>query len=339
MNDFYSGRKEKLFNEQFLAEISHGLTEQEEKRCRNAIDEVIYALKFCGFESRNYSHPIYSINQEYKRMIYSPLQDNNNIQIAVFLQGSYASNTNVKGRSDVDIVVMDLSKFRTHYRPDQSNKDYGFTNATNNINIKDIIIKGFIEYFGKELVERHDKCINIKATRDWNKIDIVPAMQYRDYTKDYHKNIENYIEGTLIKTDKGEEIINFPFHHINNSKQKHYNTQRRYRKLVRIMKYLMYDMQNENIAEAKDISSFGVESLMFNITNDYYLSYNYMGLGTQFNWLIDILIHMLSNNYHNWVEANGIKPLFPYTLYFDNNEKEKYKRFIYKLKSYFKYMG
>lgn len=338
MNGFYSGRKEKLFNEQFLAEISHGLTEQEEKRCRNAINEVIYALKFCGFESRKNPSSKYSNQQEYKRMIYSPLQDNNNIQIAVFLQGSYASNTNVKGRSDVDIVVMDLSKFRAHYRPDQSNKDYGFTNATNNINIKDIIIKGFIEYFGKELVERHDKCINIKATRDWNKIDIVPTMQYRDYTKDYSRNKENYVEGTLIKTDKGEEIINFPFHHINNSEQKHYNTQRRYRKLVRIMKYLMYDMQKENIAEAKDVSSFGVESLIFNINNNY-LSDTYKPLGIHFQEVLDILRQMLSNNYHNWVEANGIQPLFKNYILPSDDEKQKYISFISKLKYYFRYFG
>lgn len=339
MNDFYAGRKEKLFTEQQLIEISHGLTEQEEKRCRNAINEVISALKCCGFESRKNPSSKYSNQQEYKRMVYSPLQDKNNIQIAVFLQGSYASNTNVKNKSDVDIAVVDLSKFRAIYGLHKNRKMYGFKQATSRIDIKNIIEEGFIEYFGKDYVVRHDKCINIKPTRERNNIDIVPAMQYRDYTNDYLIDKANYIEGTIIKTDKGKEIINFPFHHIHNSEQKHYNTQRRYRKLVRIMKHLMYDMQKENIAEAKDVSSFGVESLMFNITNDYYLSYNYMGLGTQFNWLIDILIQMLSNNYHNWVEANGIKPLFPYTLYFDNNEKEKYKHFILKLKSYFKYMG
>lgn len=343
MNNFFSGRIEKYFTEQQLIEISHGLTEQEEKRCRNAIDEVIYALKFCGFESRNYSHPIYSINQEYKRMIYSPLQDKYNIQIAVFLQGSYANNTNVKGRSDVDIAVVLLNQFNPTYNSStylhQQNK-INYSNTNNYINIKNIIEKGFIEYFGKDYVVRHDKCINIKPTRERNNIDVVPAIQFSDYTQYYnYYNMNNDRNGTLIQTDKGKVIINYPFAHIENSYKKHYATLRRYRKFVRIMKYLMYDMQNENIAEAKDVSSFGVESLMFSITNDYYLSYNYMGLGTQFNWLIDIFIHMLSNNYHNWVEANGIKPLFPYTLYFDNNEKEKYKRFIYKLKSYFKYMG
>lgn len=339
MNDFYSGRKEKLFNEQFLAEISHGLTEQEEKRCRNAINEVISALKCCGFEGRKNPSSKYSNQQEYKRMIYSPLQDNNNIQIAVFLQGSYASNTNVKGRSDVDIVVMDLSKFRTHYRPDQSNKDYGFTNATNNINIKDIIIKGFIEYFGKDYVVRHDKCINIKPTRERNNIDIVPAMQYRDYTKDYSRNKENYVEGTLIKTDKGEEIINFPFHHINNSEQKHKETQKRYRKLVRIMKYLMYDMQKENIAEAKDVSSFGVESLIFNI-NNYYLSDTYKPLGMHFQEILDILWQMLiQHTSKQWVEANGIQPLFKNYILPSDDEKQKYISFISKLKYYFRYFG
>lgn len=338
MNNFFIGRTEKLFTEEFLVNIYRGLTEQEENRCRNAINEVISALKYCGFENRKNSLVKYSSQQEYKRMIYSPLQDRNNMQIAVFLQGSYANNTNVKGRSDVDIVVLDLSKFRPQYRSDQSNKDYGFINATDNINIKNIIEKGFKEYFGEEFVVRHDKCINIKPTRERNNIDIVPAMQYRDYTKDYSKNSENYTEGTLITTDKGEEIINYPFHHLEYGYNKHIATQRRYRKIVRIMKYLMYDMQKENIPEAKDMSSFGVESLLFNVDNNYYTSKLNMKLGKHFQEILDILWKMLlSDTSNRWTEANGIKPLFSHTLYSDN--KEKFIRFILKLKSYFKYMG
>lgn len=341
MNNFFTGRTEKYFTEKMLVDISHGLTEQEEERCRKAINEVIAALKCCGFETRKNSLPKYSSQQEYKKMIYSPLQDKNNMQVAVFLQGSYANNTNVRGRSDVDIVVMDLSKFRVEYRLDQSDKDYGFTAAANNINIKDIIEKGFVEYFGKDFVERHDKCINIKPTRDRNNIDIVPALQYRNYTQDFYKNEENYIEGTFIKTDKGEEIINYPFEHLKNTYNKHDETHRRYRKLVRIMKYLMYDMQKENIPEAKDMSSFGVESLLFNVNNYFYSISNLtMKLGDHFKAILNILWQMLlKDTSYRWVEANGIKPLFKNSIHLFDTEKQKYISFISKLKNYFRYAG
>lgn len=340
MNNNYTGRTEKYFTEEMLVEISRGLTEQEDKRCRNAINDVISALKCCGFETRRNSLPKYSSQQEYKRMIYSPLQNKNNMQVAVFLQGSYANNTNVKGRSDVDIAVVDLSKFRTEYRFGQSDKDYSFITAANNINIKDIIEKGFIEYFGKEFVERHDKCINIKPTRERNNIDIVPALQYRNYTQDFYKNEANYIEGTFIKTDKGEEIINYPFKHLENSYIKHDKTYRRYRKLVRIMKYLMYDMQKENIAEAKNVSSFKVESLLFNVNNMYYITNLNMKLGEHFQEILNILWQMLLSDTNNrWVEANGIKPLFLNNLSLIDTEKQKYVSFISKLKYYFRYFG
>lgn len=335
MNNFFTSITEKLFNDQLLAKISHGLTEDEEKRCRNAIKEVISALKYCGFETRNYSHPVYSSNQEYKRMIYSPLQDKNNIQVAVFLQGSYASNTNVKGRSDVDIAVVDLSRFRANYEYDKNRNDYGFKKSTSSINIKNIILSGFIEYFGKEYVVRHDKCINIKSNSKRNNIDIVPAIQYRDYTNGYLKNSENYTEGTFIQTDKGKEIINYPFHHIKNSEKKHQETQKRYRKLVRIMKYLMYEMQKANIPEAKDISSFGVESLLFNIDNYYYTSRLNMKLGKHFQEILHILLQMLlSDTSHRWVEANGIKPLFK-----DYYMIQQYIYFIEMLNYYFESKG
>ena len=55
-------------------------------------------------------------------------------KIHLFIQGSYANNTNVRTQSDVDIAVVQEDIFTTEYRSStslypQTDSDYGFTVA------------------------------------------------------------------------------------------------------------------------------------------------------------------------------------------------------------------
>ena len=53
--------------------------------------------------------------------------DLDDLTIEVFVQGSYANNTNVRTNSDVDVCVMLTSSFYTEYPEGKSREDYGFT--------------------------------------------------------------------------------------------------------------------------------------------------------------------------------------------------------------------
>lgn len=52
------------------------------------------------------------------------------LSIEVFVQGSYANNTNVRTNSDVDVCVMLTSTFYTEYPNGKTREDYGFVEGT-----------------------------------------------------------------------------------------------------------------------------------------------------------------------------------------------------------------
>ena len=50
-------------------------------------------------------------------------------KIKLFIQGSYANNTNVRTQSDVDIAVVQEEIFQTVYREGVSDRNYNFSTA------------------------------------------------------------------------------------------------------------------------------------------------------------------------------------------------------------------
>ena len=68
----------------------------------------------------------------------------------------------------------------------------------------------------------------------------------------------NYVRGIVIYPDDGGRIINYPEQHIENGKKKNNETNRYYKKMVRIMKKMRYLMCECGYKEAEQVSSFGL---------------------------------------------------------------------------------
>ena len=115
-----------IFTEEQLKDYAKPLSETEENQCKNAIRMVSNALKDLGL-SENEMETIYGASTAYQIRMSGGLSG---YDIKLFLQGSYANNTNVRGHSDVDIAVVQEDIFRPAYRLNVSGADYGFTNAT-----------------------------------------------------------------------------------------------------------------------------------------------------------------------------------------------------------------
>ena len=120
------------FKESTLKEYAAPLSETENQKCLNAIGMVRDALKDLGFT--DYGTPItplYSDTYAYALEMRSTTADR---KIKLFIQGSYANNTNVRTQSDVDIAVVQEDIFRTEYRNStiypQSDSDYGQCHTT-----------------------------------------------------------------------------------------------------------------------------------------------------------------------------------------------------------------
>lgn len=315
-----------IFTEEQLKNYAKPLSETEENQCKNSIRMVSTALRELGLKESEIetlygSSTAYQIRMSDKESGYD---------IKLFLQGSYANNTNVRGHSDIDIAVVQEDIFRPKYRANVSGKDYGFESATPRArSFKDEVEDALIKHFGKD-VERKNKSIKINGNSYRKDTDSVPAMRSRDYRQDYSFDDKNYIGGILIKADDGQEIINYPEQHIKNGVEKNNATNYYFKKMVRVAKELRYQMVDLGYKYAQLSSSFGVECLLWNVPNNYFNRYS------TYLYVFDDIVQYLYNNrfsLHDFMEVNNIKKLCDDSP----DRRDIYKGFIEELKGFYAY--
>lgn len=188
--------------------------------------------------------------------------------IEVFAQGSYANNTNVRHDSDVDICVMCKSTFFPNYVDGMIDKDYGHSEGSiSYADYKKYVIDALKLKFGSSAVTVGNKSIKIKENSYHVNADVVPAFQYRDYKIISSKAENKFVEGIKYIATDGTVVINYPKIHIDNGKQKNNQTNMRYKRLVRIMKRIKNNMQEEGKVDSTKITSFLIECLVWNVPN------------------------------------------------------------------------
>lgn len=288
------------FTESQLKEFAKPISDTEENQCKNAIRMVADALKELGLKDLGTINKMYSDAPSYQLR----MSGGDGYEIKIFLQGSYANNTNVRSNSDVDIAVVQEDRFRSKYRQGVIRDDYGFTLASPRFrSFKDDVELVLREKFGKD-VQRKNKSIKINGNSYRKDSDAVPALRYRDYSSDYSFDESNYIGGILITPDEGGEIINYPEQHIENGVEKNKRTNYYFKKMVRIAKEMRYQMIDLNYESAMEISSFLVECLLWNVPDQYFNRY------LDYILIFDDIVYYLYNNVEyltSFKEVNGIK--------------------------------
>ena len=230
------------FTEQELKDYAQPLSETEVEKCKNAIRMVRDAMKETGFiDDFNDIQNLIADTYTFGTVLRSK---NNDRKVKLFLQGSFANNTNVRQESDIDIAIILESMFKPKYRIGITSSTYGHVDSTDSLyKFKDDVQK-ILEYkFGNDVV-RKDKSIKINGNTYRVDTDAVPSMRYRGYSNDYSNSTSNYVEGIVIYPDSGGIIINYPELHIKNGKTKNLSTNYMYKKMVRIIKKMRYIMQD-----------------------------------------------------------------------------------------------
>lgn len=320
------------FTESDLKLYAAPLSETENQKCLNAIAMVRDALKNLGFTDDGKTiSKMYDDTYAYALDMRST---SGTRKVRLFIQGSYANNTNVRTQSDVDIAVVQEDIFTTEYRTStsmypQSDNDYGFCTVEPAAKtFKDEVQECLEEKFGSD-VERKNKSIKIQGNTYRKDADSVPCQRYRDYRKDYQKDKSNYIPGVVITPDYGGRIINYPEQHIANGREKNNNTNRYYKKMVRIIKKMRYLMCDCRYAEAEQVSSFGLESLLWNLPDSLFMKYSIYRY--EFGEIVEYLNNH-KNELDSYKEANGIKPLCPTA-----QDVKNYRNFIERLSKFYEY--
>lgn len=319
------------FSDAMLDFYSQPLSKTEDAQCKNAIAMVRDALKILSFTDDNKEIvPLYSDTLSYSIEMRSI---SGSREIKIFVQGSYANNTNVRSESDVDIAVVEENPFRPEYRPSGQNRyNYGFTIPPMPAKkFKDEVQEALKEKFGSD-VKRGDKSIKVIGNTYRKDADSVPCRRYRDYRNECLNNADNYVPGIIIYPDSGGQIINYPEQHIYNGRQKNITTHAYFKKMVRVIKKIRNIMEDNHISSACNVGSFVLESMLWNVPDSWYLDRceRYSKVYS-FYLLIDYLKSSLTF-FNSLKEANGIKPLCP-----DEDSRIKLCKFVDDLSKFYEF--
>jgi hypothetical protein len=188
----------------------------------------------------------------------------------IYLQGSYRNKTNIRGDSDVDVVVClrdtwnrDLSALnaadRERYVRWATEASYTWEH------FRDAVHKAMIAYFGKERVTFGTKAIAVQTP--YLKADVIAAIEYRKY-ESFSEAPGHYIEGiSLHPKDAQGAVASYPGLHIDNCEWKNSEDETNgwFKPVVRMMKNARGAAIDRGYLAAENAPSCFVECLVYNM--------------------------------------------------------------------------
>ncbi|MBW4891131.1 nucleotidyltransferase [Mucilaginibacter sp. HMF5004] len=195
--------------------------------------------------------------------------------IDIFLQGSYQNDTNVKQDSDVDIVVRYNGSYfpnlvflsdeqKRIYDANTQDASYHFPQFKNDV---ELVLKN---KFGTD-AKRKDKCIFIQGNTNRVNADVVPCFPMKRMSDAYTAGAI----GIKFISDDGGTVESYPEQHYANGVTKNTATSRMYKRTVRMLKNIRNNLIDTGVIKEKFISSFFIESLVYNVPNTNFNQYNY----------------------------------------------------------------
>lgn len=230
----------------------------------------------------------------------------NKRNIRVFTQGSYRNRVNVRKDSDVDIGVLCFDTYFPEYPDDnvkilleKSSIDATYTYMT----FKDELEEALVDRFGRDAVSRGNKSFDVKENSYRVEADVIAFFEHRRYT-----SATNYLSGVEMIPDNYTplRVRNWPEQHYNNGVRKNSVTNRRYKRVVRILKTLSNEMSSNGIDE---VPSYLIECLVWNVPDEYF------GQTTYKSTVRAALAFLFNNTLSDekcleWGEVSALKYLF-----------------------------
>lgn len=197
--------------------------------------------------------------------------------VRTFPTGSYKNRTHVPRESDVDICVMYKDTFFNYWNFVESGaqtapavrerleKEARLTDATYTyFEFKNDVEAALVAHFGRAAVKRGDKAFDVHETGKQVESDVLAAFEHRRWSRNANGQL-SYISGTEFVSDSGKRIVNWPDQQYENGVNKHAATHDRFKKMVRILKNLRNEMDDEGNKAAGPIPSFLSECLVWNV--------------------------------------------------------------------------
>ncbi len=221
-----------------------------------------------------------------------------------YLQGSYRNDTNIRGDSDVDVVLELTSAFRhdagslSEY--EQESLASSFPPATHSWNgFRGETLKALEGGFGQGMVTQGNKSIKLRADPPRLAADVVVCMEHRRYT-----SYRSYVKGITFWALRDKHwIVNYPKKHYENGAAKSSRTRDRYKRTVRMFKNARNCLESDNRIGQGLAPSYFVECLIYNAPDSAFQARFQETYCSIVNW-------MVQNNLDKLVCQNGQQWLF-----------------------------
>lgn len=291
------------YTNETLSYYAKPLSKSEKDNCESTIRVVINILEDFGFRTTRSKN---GSNED--ELDYSYTMVKNNHEFTILLQGSYGNGTGVRQESDVDVSIISESVWHGEYNHFKQS-DYGFVGSNFSILDFKTNLANFINLNYPNTIKIGNKCIDFEGNGSSRKnVDLVPCLRYRDYTNDIQRDPDNYVGGIYINCNDGNYIINYPEQTRTNSTRKNNDTNYFYKKVVRILKNIKDDMKDNGIMSANAVSSFALESIIYNVPNSIIDGY-YNSMYERINAVITYLYNC-KNSIKFFKEPNEILYIF-----------------------------
>lgn len=228
----------------------------------------------------------------------------------IFLQGSYRNGTNVRGDSDVDVVVMLTDTYMPEYGSLDEVSRSILKNRANPATYKlgdfrSDVLKSIRSEFSSHKVEEGGKSIKIPRTGNNIPADIIPCLKYRHYLPLKTLLSEpTYVEGLWLWDIKQKQsAISFPKKSYENGVAKQSRTSNWYKPTVRLLKNARGWLEDNNLLKPGLATSHSIECLAYNVP-DFCFGGSY---AVTFN---QILQWLQTANLSNFVCQNNFQRLF-----------------------------
>lgn len=170
----------------------------------------------------------------------------------VYLQGSYPNHTNIRGDSDVDVVVETSNAYYHDLITYSHSGSYDWRQ------FRDEVKCALTNYFGSNKVResRNGKCIKVEGSQYRLNADVVPCATFKRF-----EGLSHIATGITFWTNSGTQIINYPKLHLKNGSLKNTACGDRFKPNVRVFKNARSEMDN-------NFPSYFLECLIYNVPKE-----------------------------------------------------------------------
>lgn len=233
----------------------------------------------------------------------------------IYLQGSYKNSTNIRGDSDVDVVVEMMSAFS----PDISNlspqEKENYYQAYPNIasygwrNFKADVLESLKAYYGDNAVIEGNKSLKIQSSSGRLSADIIPCIQHRKFTSFVDLTNNHYIDGIKFYTkDTNSPVVNYPKLHYEKGVEKNSDSRTNgwFKPSVRMIKNVRNKMIEQGLIRVGTAPSYFIENLLYNVPDNCFGGSYEKTYYNSVDWLLTADLKVLRcQNQQSYLFGNG----------------------------------